>query len=84
MFAIGNSHLDMFMFDKMTQSVSLIYAAGASIRGLLNKTSTTIFNNLNNLSTNSTLSINNLNNTSTTIFNNLIVNLLIQHYQLII
>jgi len=37
----------------------------------LNITSTTIFNNLNSLSTNSILSINNLNNTSTTILNNL-------------
>jgi hypothetical protein len=35
----------------------------------LNTTSTTIFNNLNSLSTNSTLSINNLNATSTSIFN---------------
>jgi hypothetical protein len=37
----------------------------------LNATSTTIFNNLNSLSTNSIFNINNLNATSTTIFNNL-------------
>jgi hypothetical protein len=37
----------------------------------LNATSTTIFNNLTSLSTNSILGINNLNATSTTIFNNL-------------